>query len=430
MDSDPDLYISKQVKEVTRENCMWEQVNIGPIHWQLEPGAPGHSLGWYYIGVYGSRESSNPFTLAVALSSPSSACVAMVVEVRTLESGVACEVELEGKGESNFQYAVKTKPTTALLHVWADVSSSAIAIDVSTEKHSRPANYQWTTRKKEISECVWTNFTPFVLNDKGKIEYKTDREIPSEESKDDGWTGIIVDGYHWKYIKKVCYLRICNLLDKKITAKLTISEHQERDLIPAAILEKCNIFAEVFKKARGGTVSQEERNQKYLHGSEYTYGEIEPLYFMDLLRFARAKQGGVFWDLGSGAGKALVAAALGWNSFSRICGVEELEGLHSLSVRSVEKYCSVTGTGKELFKVVKGDMRKVDWSDADVVYASSICFPDDLVDAIAERGKCLKKGTIILSLKVWKPASQYKVVSSLQLKMSWGATSLCILEKL
>jgi predicted RNA methylase len=50
-------------------------------------------------------------------------------------------------------------------------------------------------------------------------------------------------------------------------------------------------------------------------------------------------------------------------------------------------------------EIVKGDMLEVDWSDADIIYASSICFPDELVEGIAKCCSKLKKGTRIIALK-------------------------------
>jgi hypothetical protein len=345
-----------------------------------------------------------------------------------LENRIAYKLEVEGRSPMHFQYKLKSKPATALINIRADVSPSIIAIDASTEKHSILTNYQWTTRKKEFEPSIWEDFTPFILNHKGMIEYVADRKY--KVARDENCTAMIVDGYNWKHISKVCYLRVCNLSDKKVIGNLVVSEYQEQDLIAGEILDKCKIFKEVFSKTKGGSISQEERNVKELHGSEYTYGEIEVLYFIDLLKTVYTKKGGVFWDLGSGAGKALIAAALGYNSFDKICGVEQLEGLYTVSIEIINKFCAKSNIDKSLFSVVKGDMRTIDWSNADVIYASSICFPDDLIKELAEKGKSLKKGTIILSLKAWHLKTEYKVVNNIQLKMTWGKTGLYIIEKL
>jgi hypothetical protein len=35
-------------------------------------------------------------------------------------------------------------------------------------------------------------------------------------------------------------------------------------------------------------------------------------------------------------------------------------------------------------EIIHGDILKTDWSEADILYISSVCFPDDLYEAIAD----------------------------------------------
>jgi hypothetical protein len=68
----------------------------------------------------------------------------------------------------------------------------------------------------------------------------------------------------------------------------------------------------------------------------------------------------------------------------KCCGVELLEGLFELATSNAKKLMDQTEfTDVVPIEIVKGDMLEVDWSDADIVYASSICFPDELVEGIA-----------------------------------------------
>jgi len=58
------------------------------------------------------------------------------------------------------------------------------------------------------------------------------------------------------------------------------------------------------------------------------YGEVEYKSFYRVLRKINAPPGGVFYDLGSGTGKAVFAARL-TQDFQRCVGIEILNGLHS-----------------------------------------------------------------------------------------------------
>ncbi len=199
-----------------------------------------------------------------------------------------------------------------------------------------------------------------------------------------------------------------------------------------------DLFTEVFSGVEGGSISHEERAKKSLIGPEYTYGEIDMLHFLPLLKYATHKSGGVFWDLGCGTAKSLVVAATSGCKFAKICGVEFLHGLCMLAEKALHDFrasgkkrgldkaiCS-----KKLFRMVENDIRRVDWTDADVVFASSLCFPDELMKDIAEMGKKLKKGTIIISIKNWPDPTTYRVLHYLNVKMAWGKKGVYVLERL
>lgn len=74
-------------------------------------------------------------------------------------------------------------------------------------------------------------------------------------------------------------------------------------------------------------------------------------------------------------------------------------------------------------------MLQVDWSDADVIFTSSICFPDTLIDGIFNKAKQLKKGARIITLKNLPSSEEFEVKYDLRVKMSWGKTGVYILEK-
>ena len=58
--------------------------------------------------------------------------------------------------------------------------------------------------------------------------------------------------------------------------------------------------------------------------TEFTYGEVLFCYFIPLLNLVSPKPGEIFWDLGSGTGKALAIAALAFPFLKKVCGVEYL----------------------------------------------------------------------------------------------------------
>ena len=73
---------------------------------------------------------------------------------------------------------------------------------------------------------------------------------------------------------------------------------------------------------------------------KYVYGEVSLLALSDVLhRFC--PQGGVFYDLGSGSGRAVFSAAINHPTFTKLVGVELLEGLHTIADRALGAYNAV-----------------------------------------------------------------------------------------
>ena len=50
-------------------------------------------------------------------------------------------------------------------------------------------------------------------------------------------------------------------------------------------------------------------------------------------------------------------------------------------------------------KLYFDDMFKVDWSDADLIYVTNLCFPEEMNDRLADHLEKLKVGTKITTIK-------------------------------
>ena len=115
--------------------------------------------------------------------------------------------------------------------------------------------------------------------------------------------------------------------------------------------------------------------------------------------------GTIFYDLGSGAGKGLIAAALSGITFLKCIGIELLPGLCEISKGVIDAYKEkidnkMLNTHNTLLEVREGDILVEDWTDADILYISSVCFSDSMIDAIFEKAKKLKPNSIIATLKL------------------------------
>ena len=82
----------------------------------------------------------------------------------------------------------------------------------------------------------------------------------------------------------------------------------------------------------GSAASKAYRVQNDLEGvANFTYGEVEFLYFYALLEIVEPKAGEVFWDLGCGTGKPSIIAGLCYPELKRVKGVEFCDNLAEIA---------------------------------------------------------------------------------------------------
>jgi len=213
-------------------------------------------------------------------------------------------------------------------------------------------------------------------------------------------------------------------------------------------------LTKAFPTSIGKAVSKKEREQFQLSSSTLVYGEISFEAFgitLEKIKKIHGKpnvgntgpagcmqdRGGIFYDLGSGTGKAVIAAAILYN-FDICCGIEILEGLYTLSLEITSEYNSrgKAKLNREIttdVSMVKGDILDLsvkDWSDGDVIFANSTCFDDTLMAALANTAGGLKKGTFFITFTKRLPGTDFVVLEYEMHQMSWGAATVYIHQKI
>ena len=152
----------------------------------------------------------------------------------------------------------------------------------------------------------------------------------------------------------------------------------------------------------------------------------------------QAPGSGVFYDLGSGAGKPAVAAATLFE-FAACRGVEYLGGLVRASRDAKAAYEDVgvpllaslgrTGPAVDFYEADVTDLGAHDWSGGDVVFANSTCFDDGMLAAVARRAARLKRGAFFITFTKKLPSDHFEVRESELHQMSWGGATVFIQQK-
>ena len=163
--------------------------------------------------------------------------------------------------------------------------------------------------------------------------------------------------------------------------------------------------------------------------------EISNTQIKNLIDLADFKKTDVFYDLGSGTGKAVILASL-FGDFSKLVGIEEIEDLHRASVDIFRRYETEvkpilpSEKQKQVIELVNSDFLEFDISEADLIFAHSTCFYDELMIALEKKCALLRKGTKLILVTKNFNSPLFEPLKSSEYPMSWGKATVNFYEKL
>lgn len=137
------------------------------------------------------------------------------------------------------------------------------------------------------------------------------------------------------------------------------------------------------------------------------------------------RQGGAFYDLGSGRGHAVLAAAAfsaGTNLFNKCVGIELHEPLHRRAVQDGARWdteAKLLPGARPVVEFANGDFLESEWHDASMVIAVSTLFDADLMAKMAAKAESLPSGAVFVTVSHRLPSSKFTIQNMLQLPFSW-----------
>lgn len=188
-------------------------------------------------------------------------------------------------------------------------------------------------------------------------------------------------------------------------------EPRRRDII--------NALSELYAPIQSTLTAKQGREHAGLHDFSYTYGEIDFWGFTAILSQIHIQPGWRFYDLGSGAGKAVLLTAM-LHPDVDCTGIEIIPELVELS-QSLQRKTKIKNA-----HFIAGDFFDHDISDADVIFVNATGFFGDLLSRLQNHLSNTKPGcTIILSSKTL-PSTHFDTLYEGQAPMSWGPCTLNI----
>jgi SAM-dependent methyltransferase len=187
-------------------------------------------------------------------------------------------------------------------------------------------------------------------------------------------------------------------------------------------------------------VSRQERKAHEYVSLSLVYGEIayEPfravLDQLNRTHLALTKPGGVFLDIGSGSGKAVMAAAL-VHDFDACHGIEILDGLVAISQkvlfdweRNIKKQYALSYQKRRTrIYFTHGDALEEDWPTtpaADLVFMNSTCFSASLLRELTRKlaSYCRPGAIVITATHALADAQNFEQLRTLSVEQEiWGS---------
>lgn len=189
----------------------------------------------------------------------------------------------------------------------------------------------------------------------------------------------------------------------------------------------------------GKQLSRGDRSAMQLDSISLTYGEIEFVPYYSILRRAcleywASTELPIYYDLGSGTGRAVFASHLS-QDFASCEGIEILSGLFESSLEIQKLYNSsfqgiIRWNVSPAVRLHCNSILDHDWSNGDIVFANSTCFDSSLMEKLSKKAEELKPGSVFISFTKSLSSDKFTVVDKCKYTMSWGPATVFVHRRL
>jgi len=188
-------------------------------------------------------------------------------------------------------------------------------------------------------------------------------------------------------------------------------------------------FQTLYSTVNGFALSRQARRER--DAIEYTYGEIDFISFISLISLAKPNTNTVFYDLGSGTGKAVLACAMVFN-MHKCYGVELFSALHDSALKQQHLLQQLPDYQEKSKSIhfIHGDFLHIDLSDATLIFLNATAFFGDLWTDINHQLRQTKPGTLIITTSKKLSSAFFIVKKITTVHMSWGVVQAYIQERL
>ncbi|WP_131782084.1 methyltransferase [Legionella gresilensis] len=189
------------------------------------------------------------------------------------------------------------------------------------------------------------------------------------------------------------------------------------------------IFDKLYEDVNGFVLSKAAR--AHHDAIEYTYGEIEFESFIALLSLCKLQPNTVFYDLGSGTGKAVIACTMVFD-ICKSYGIELFLPLHKCAQKQLQRLAQIESYQDKAKKIILKHENFLDSSiqDGTIIFINATTFIAELWEQISKHVEQVKPGTLVISTSKLLTSKCFAVTRIVPLKVSWGVINAYIQQRI
>ena len=185
------------------------------------------------------------------------------------------------------------------------------------------------------------------------------------------------------------------------------------------------IFQQLYQKINGFSLSRKARSRK--DSLEYIYGEIEFVPFIALLSLVNPDNKTVFYDLGSGVGKAVLACAMVY-PVQKSVGIELLPELHDCACDQRMQLATMPlyAQSADRISFVLANFLEASLGEATLIFINASTLFGSTWKELCAIINCLPHTTTIITTSKPLISDIFFPTISTEIQMSWGIVKVYI----
>lgn len=187
-------------------------------------------------------------------------------------------------------------------------------------------------------------------------------------------------------------------------------------------------FQQLFSNINGFELSRRSRLTQ--DAFEYTYGEIEFFSFIALIGLTKPNEQTVFYDLGSGVGKAVFACSMVYH-VQKSCGIELFDALHQVALSQKDQLLQHSRYGHRSGQLIfiQANFMDYDFDDATLIFINATGFFGATWTAMNQKLNHLKEGTWVITSSKPLSSDAFRIIKVTFVCMSWGLVKAYIHQR-